>query len=298
MLKIVNILKEDQKSNDRFDNHLDTLQNRKLLNFISKNINLENFNKSKQKTLILHPFDNKIYNVKHFIRSVLFINEGTKMSELLWLIFLNGDINYLKDELKTFDNFQVYVVNWWSSIEEDWSEEEVDCYECSGDGVQDEDCDMCQGTGEEESDEKDEEGNPIMVECPDCEGEGEVSNDCDYCSGRGYEMEEYDEYVIEEWQSTFLSPNKDIKPPLRKPVKSNTNYIPVPRINELYDTWLDKSSNKSLILFNETIVDERRETSKSYLSDMEGKIMSFSSQSLEDYGFELFLRDFMFGENV
>ena len=45
MLKIVNILKEDQKSNDRFDNHLDTLQNRKLLNFISKNINLENFNK-------------------------------------------------------------------------------------------------------------------------------------------------------------------------------------------------------------------------------------------------------------
>ena len=229
------------------------------------------------------------------------------MSELLWLIFLNGDINYLKDELKTFDNFQVYVVNWWSSIEEDWSEEEVDCYECSGDGVQDEDCDMCQGTGEEESDEKDEEGNPEMVECPDCEGKGEVSNDCDYCGGRGYEMEEYDEYVIEEWQSTFLSLNKDIKSPLRKPVKSNTNYTPVPRINtddELYeadveyDTWLDKSSNKPLILFNETIVDERRETRKSYLSDMEGKIISFSSESLEDYGFELFLRDFMFGENV
>ena len=51
-----------------------------------------------------------------------------------------------------------------------------------------EDCEMCLGSGEEESGEQDEEGDPIMEPCPDCEGTGEVSNDCDWCAGGGYEQ--------------------------------------------------------------------------------------------------------------
>ena len=48
---------------------------------------------------------------------------------------------------------------------------------------------MCDGTGEEESGEEDEEGDPLMVSCVDCEGTGEVANDCDWCGGSGYESE-------------------------------------------------------------------------------------------------------------
>ncbi len=276
--------------NNYHHDKLDTPQNRKLLNFISKNINLENFNKSKQTQNSLQTLDNKFYNVRHFIHSVLFINDGTKMAELLWLIFLNGDINYLKDNLNTSSDFQIYIVNYWSSMDQVAEEKEVDCNECDGYGVEEEECNMCQGTGEEESgDTTDKEGQPIMVECPECEGEGEVSNDCDYCNGSGYEMEEFAEYVIEEWESTYLSLNKDIKSPS---TTDNPNKLePVQ-----YLPWRKKDINKPLILINDKFVDEHRDEDDYYFLDKEDKIISFSSESLEDYGFEIFLKNFMYGE--
>ena len=212
------------------------------------------------------------------------------MAELLWLIFLNGDINYLKDNLNTSSDFQIYIVNYWSSMDQVAEEKEVDCNECDGYGVEEEECNMCQGTGEEESgDTTDKEGQPIMVECPECEGEGEVSNDCDYCNGSGYEMEEFAEYVIEEWESTYLSLNKDIKSPS---TTDNPNKLEPAQ----YLPWRKKDINKPLILINDKFVDEHRDEDDYYFLDKEDKIISFSSESLEDYGFEIFLKNFMYGE--
>ena len=268
---------------------LDTPTNRRLLNIIATNLpeDLSNiyYNKS-------NPFLRQMRDVKRFIKNTLYIEDPAKIAQLLWLIFLNGDIDYLKDDLDISTDFQVYEIFYYTEMEEEQEEREIDCSQCDGYGQKNEDCEMCQGSGEEESGEKDEEGKPIMVTCPDCEGTGEVSNDCDWCGGGGYEHEEYIEYVIEEWRNVYVSQKENIKAPptITYPYKG-----PDPANNKVeaadFNKWIRSIPKEELILITENFQDRIKEEYDEYVGEESGRIYSYESLLIGDMGVSRFLRD-------
>ena len=290
MLKLTTILKEDY-----IRSMLDNPTNRRLLNIIATNLpeDLSNiyYNKS-------NPFLRQMRDVKRFIKNTLYIEDPAKIAQLLWLIFLNGDIDYLKDDLDISTDFQVYEIFYYTEMEEEQEEREIDCSQCDGYGQKNEDCEMCQGSGEEESGEKDEEGKPIMVTCPDCEGTGEVSNDCDWCGGGGYETEDFIEYTIQEWRNVYVSKKENIKAPptLSYPYKSpgHTGEATDPAS---FNQWIRSIPKEELILITENYQDTTREEYDSYVEEESGIINSFESLPLEEIGFSTFLRDNLFGQS-
>lgn len=286
MLKLVKILKEEKGGAD--PHNLDTPINRKLLNIISKHNDLGKIIRSTHRPII-----EQLAGVIQFIKNTLFIEDNIIMSQLLWLIFINGDINYLKDPISTSTDLQLYIIWWYSEIDESWDEREESCAECDGYGTQDEECNMCSGTGEEESGDTDKEGQPIMVECPDCDGTGEVSNDCIQCGGSGYQLEDYTEYVVEEWKSVFISPDKNIKAPptIAHPYSAITTKDVKP-FN--FEQWLGEQEQQSLILIWDAQEEEIRSEEKWNVEDSAENILEFNSQLLDDYGFTYFLKEYMY----
>ena len=117
MLKLTTILKEDY-----LPKLLDNPTNRRLLNIIAKNTDLSNIHYNKS-----NPFLRQMGYVKRFIKDTLFIDDPMKIAELLWIIFLNGDIDYLKDTFIISTDFQVYEIYYYMEMEEEEDEREVDC---------------------------------------------------------------------------------------------------------------------------------------------------------------------------
>ena len=119
MLKLTTILKEDY-----IRSMLDNPTNRRLLNIIATNLpeDLSNiyYNKS-------NPFLRQMRDVKKFIKNTLYIEDAAKTAQLLWLIFLNGDIDYLKDDLDISTDFQVYEIYYYTDMEDEQEDREVDC---------------------------------------------------------------------------------------------------------------------------------------------------------------------------
>ena len=109
MLKLTTILKEDY-----LPKLLDNPTNRRLLNIIAKNTDLSTiyYNKS-------NPFLRQMGYVKRFIKDTLFIDDPMKIAELLWIIFLNGDIDYLIDDIKVSTDFQVYEIYYYMEMEQE-----------------------------------------------------------------------------------------------------------------------------------------------------------------------------------
>ena len=94
MLKLTTILKEDYISS-----MLDNTTNRRLLNIIAKNNDLSTiyYNKS-------NPFLRQMRYVKKFIKDTLYIEDAAKTAQLLWLIFLNGDIEWRHSSVDSSDD--------------------------------------------------------------------------------------------------------------------------------------------------------------------------------------------------
>lgn len=281
MLKLTTILKEDY-----LRDVLDNPTNRRLLNIIAKNNDLSNIRYNSS-----NPFLRQMSPIKRFIKDSLFIVDPMKIAELLWIIFLNGDIDYLKDELNTSTDFQVYEVYYYTEMEEEEEDREVDCSDCDGYGQKTEECEMCNGTGEEEEGE-DEEGVPIMVDCVDCTGTGEVDNDCDVCAGSGYETEEYIYYEVEEWRAVYLSKDKNITmpPTISYPYESIRTKEIESREPIYFNEWVGYIPKEELILITEEFIDRLTEEHESYVEDESGKINSIESESIDELGLWGFLK--------
>jgi len=288
MLKLTTILKEDY-----IRTMLDNPTNRRLLNIIAKNNDLSTiyYNKS-------NPFLRQMHDVKQFIKDTLYIEDEAQVAQLLWIIFLNGDIDYLKDDLDISTDFQVYEIYYYTDMEEEEEDREIDCDSCDGYGQKTEDCDMCQGTGEEETGEKDEDGDPIMQECPDCEGTGDIDNDCDWCAGSGSQTEDFVEYTVEEWRNVYVSKKKNIKAP---PTITYPYNSPDPDGDYadpmLLYRFIRDMPKEELILITENFMDNMREEYASYVEEESGRIQSFESLPMEEIGFSRFLRDNLYGES-
>jgi len=289
MLKLTTILKEDY-----LPSLLDNPTNRRLLNIIAKNNDLSNIHYNKS-----NPFVRQMRGVKRFIKDTLYIEDAAKIGQLLWIIFLNGDIDYLKDDLDISTDFEVYEVFYYTDMEEEQEEREIDCSECDGYGQQQDECSMCQGTGEEESGEEDEEGDPIMEPCPDCEGTGEVSNDCDWCGGGGYEQEDFTEYKINEWRNVYVSKNKNIKAPpsISYPYTGRGENQSMWTEPASFNEWIKTIPNEELILITENFQGSTREEYEEYVGEEAGRINSFESLPIDEHGFSRFLRDNIFGDS-
>ena len=288
MLKLTTILKEDY-----IRSMLDNPTNRRLLNIIAKNNDLSPiyYNKS-------NPFLRQMRYVKKFIKDTLYIEDPATTAQLLWLIFLNGDIDYLKDDLDISTDFQVYEIFYYTDMEEEEEERDIDCDSCDGYGQKTEDCDMCQGTGEEETGEKDEDGDPIMQECPDCEGTGDIDNDCDWCAGSGSETEEYIEYTVEEWRNVYVSKKENIKAPPTISYPYNSPEETADYADPMdFNRWIRDIPQGELILITENFMDSTREEYESYVDDESGRINSFESLPMDEIGFSRFLRDNLYGES-
>jgi len=288
MLKITQILKEDY-----IHTLLDNPTNRRLLNIIAKNNDLSNIRYNKS-----YAFLRQMGHIKRFIKDTLYIVDPMKIGELLWVIFLNGDIDYLIDDIDVSTDYQVYEIHYYTEMTEEEEEREVDCSNCDGYGSNDEDCQMCDGSGEEEMG-TDEEGEPIMEPCPDCEGTGEVANDCDWCAGSGYELEEYTEYEVEEWRNVYISKNRNFKcpPTTSTPFKggnTENDWTTPASFNE----WIKSIPKEELILITEEFIDRIKEDYSSYVEDESGKIESCESLHMDDpmIGFHRFLKDNLWGK--
>jgi len=288
MLKLTTLLKEDY-----IQSLLDNPTNRRLLNIIAKNNDLSDIRYNKSNNFL-----RQMSPVKRFIKDTLFIDDPMKIGELLWVIFLNGDIDYLVDDIKISTDFQVYEVYYYMEMESEEDEREIDCSECDGYGQKTEDCDMCAGSGEEESGEEDEEGDPIMVSCIDCEGTGEVDNDCDWCGGSGYESEEFTQYTVEEWRNVYISKNKNIEcpPTMSDPFRGNTeNDWSAPMD---FNRWIRDIPKEELILITEEFQERLTEEYESYVEEESGRIRSCEVLHMDDpmIGFRRFLKDNLWGK--
>lgn len=209
MIRFKDILKESED--------LDTLVNRKLLNIVAKKFDL-NFKYNDWNKPILDQM--RRIGMINFMDQTLVL-DYQKITELCWLIFLNGPIDYLSDPIKTDETFYVYEVGYYGEIQYEEVELDGDCVHCDGDGTQNNDCQDCGGSGEYDYGEGE-------VECEDCVGVGEVEYDCFNCEGSGVDYFTEDEYYLTDNTVIFYSN----EPNLDKPKVEETNF----------DGWYEENS--------------------------------------------------------
>jgi len=284
MIKLTNILKEESvKKEFQF---LDTPVNRRLLNVVNKQ--LPDTVKKTHHYFELQDGDVEIWDItipiQHFLRDSLFITESKYRGQLIWLILLNGDIDYLNGKMITQYNGYLYEMGYYSAMESDWSDRQEECYECDGYGTTTAECSSCMGSGEEESGEEDEEGVPIMITCPECEGSGEMDNDCDECGGSGEVGEEYEEFSIELWEMLFLS-RENIPYPstLVAPIYQEKEDGTRKRVDALpFPVFMDEY-RKKIINIHQFYVDEVREEYESYVEEESDNIDEFRKYKIDEY---------------
>lgn len=254
MIKFKDILRESKD--------LDTLVNRKLLNVVAKNFDL-NFRYNDWNMPILDQMRSR--GIFNFLDQTMVL-DYQKITELCWLIFLNGPIDYLTDPLKTDETFYVYEVGYYSEISEDEVEVDGDCGDCDGDGTQNNDCQGCGGSGEYDYGEGE-------VECEDCVGVGEVETECWNCEGSGVTNFYDDEFHITDNTIIFYSN----EPNLDKPKVEETKF----------EDWYEENSGL-LISMTEKWVDTESSFERSELEDNEGTVSIFYPQGDISYDNTIF----------
>ena len=282
MIKFTNILKENS-SNKEFE-FLNTPTNRRLLNVVNKQIPervrvshtyFENAPSTTEISDITRP-------IQMFLRDSLFITESKHRGQLIWLILLNGDIDYLNGDMITDYKGYLYEMGYYSAVDSEWDSRQEECYECDGYGTSTDECSSCAGSGEEESGEE-EEGTPIMITCPECNGSGEMDNDCDECGGGGETTEEYEEFIVELWEMIFLSkenipyPSTLVTPLYQEREdgsKKRVDALPFPVFMEEY--------RKKIINISQFYVDDIREEYESHVEDEGDNIDEFRKYEIDD----------------
>lgn len=249
MIKFKDILRESKD--------LDTLVNRKLLNIVAKKFDL-NFKYNDWESPILDQMRRK--GIFNFLDQTMVL-DYQKITELCWLIFLNGSIDYLTDPIKTDETFYVYEVGYYSDISEDEVDVDGDCGDCDGDGTQNNDCQGCGGSGEYDYGEGE-------VECEDCLGVGEVEGDCWNCEGSGVDYFHETEYHITDNTIIFYSN----EPNLDKPKVEETKF----------EDWYEENSGL-LISMTERWSDTESSFEKSELGDKEETVSIFYPQGEINY---------------
>jgi len=283
MIKFTNILKEES-SNKEFE-YLDTPTNRRLLNVVNKQI--------PERVRVSHTYfvnapttmdmSDITRPIQIFLRDSLFITESKHRGQLIWLISLNGNIDYLNGDMITDYKGYLYEMGYYSGVDSEWESRQEECYECDGYGTVPDECDMCNGNGEVEDDVT-EEGEPIMITCPECEGSGEMDSDCNECGGSGETTEEYEEFTVELYEMIFLSKENIPYPStLAKPVyqeredgsKKRVDALPFPVFMEEY--------RKKIIIISQFFVDDIREEYESHVEDEGDNIDEFRKRDIDDY---------------
>lgn len=258
-----NTLKEGQlKFNSDDTQTLDTKMNRKLLNIVAKKFDL-NFRYNDWNNPILDQM--RRGGIFNFLDQTMVL-DYQKITELCWLIFLNGPIDYLTDPLKTDETFYVYEVGYYSEISEDEVEVDGECGDCDGDGTQNNDCQGCGGSGEYDYGEGE-------VECEDCVGVGEVETECWNCEGSGVTYFYDDEFHITDNTIIFYSN----EPNLDKPKVEETKF----------EDWYEENSGL-LISMTEKWVDTESSFERSELEDTEGTVSIFYPQGDISYDNTIF----------
>ena len=283
MIKFTKILKEEYDKKEFM--YLDNPTNRRLLNVVNKQ--LSDIVKKSHHYFHLEDSDVEIEDmilpIQMFLRNSLFITESNHRGQLIWLILLNGDIDYLKGDIITQYKGYLYEMGYYSAIESDWSDRQEDCYKCDGYGTNTDECSSCAGSGEEESGEE-EEGTPIMITCPECNGSGEMDNDCDECGGGGETTEEYEEFTVALWEMIFLSqenipyPSTLVAPQYQEKEdgsKKRVDALPFPVFMDEY--------RKKIINISQFYVDEMREEYESYVEDEGDNIEEFRKYKMGEY---------------
>ena len=218
-----NMLKEEQlKFNSDKTQTLDNKNNRRLLNLVSKQFNL-NFKYNDYSKPIIAQMRRE--GIPRFMDEILDL-DYQKIVDLCWLIFLNGKIDYLNDPLKTNETFYVYELGYYSDIYSEEEEVEGECSGCDGYGTINDECQTCQGAGVYDYTGEGEE------ECADCYGGGDVENDCWECQGSGTLYYNEDEYHVAE-ETLILYSNE---PNLDKPIVGKT----------LFEKWYE--DNEALLI--------------------------------------------------
>ena len=247
MIKFKDILSESED--------LDTLVNRKLLNIVAKSFDL-NFKYNDLNNPILDQIRRE--GIINFMDQTLVL-DYQKITELCWLIFLNGPIDYLTDPIKTDETFYVYEVGYYGEISEDEVDMDGDCGDCDGSGEAENECPECQGSGEYDYGEGE-------VECEVCGGEGEIEDDCFNCEGSGVDYFTEDEYHLTDNTLIFYSN----EPNLDKPLKNETGW-------ENFEKWYEENSGVLI-----PMVDKWSDTEASFdredFEDEEGKISEYYPQ--------------------
>jgi hypothetical protein len=249
MIKFKDILRESKD--------LDTLVNRKLLNIVAKKFDL-NFKYNDWESPILDQMRRK--GIFNFLEQTMVL-DYQKITELCWLIFLNGPIDYLTDTIKTDETFYVYEVGYYSDISEDEVDIDGDCGDCDGDGTQNNDCQGCQGSGEYDYGEGE-------VECEDCLGVGEVEGDCWNCEGSGVDYFQETEYHITDNTIIFYSNEPDLDKPNVEETK--------------FENWYEENSGV-LISMTDKWSDTESSFERSELEDNEGTVSIFYPQGDINY---------------
>ena len=251
-----NMLKEEQlKFNSDDTQTLDTLLNRKLLNIVAKKFDL-NFRYNDLSNPIIDQMRRQ--GIFNFLDQTMVL-DYQKITELCWLIFLNGPIDYLTDPIKTDETFYVYEVGYYSEISEDEVDIDGDCGDCDGDGTQNNDCQGCQGSGEYDYGEGE-------VECEDCGGGGEVEDDCWNCEGTGIDYFQETEYHLTDNTLIFYSN----EPNLDKPLKTETGW-------ENFEKWYEENSGV-LIPMEDKWSDTESSFERDDFEDVEGSISEYYPQ--------------------
>ena len=235
--------------------NLDTLLNRKLLNIVAKKFDL-NFRYNDLSNPIIDQMRSK--GIFNFLDQTMVL-DYQKITELCWLIFLNGPIDYLTDPIKTDETFYVYEVGYYGEIQEDEVELDGDCGDCDGYGETTNECPECQGSGEYDYGEGD-------VECEICAGAGEIEDDCFNCEGSGVDYRIEDEYHLTDNTLIFYSN----EPNLDKPLKTETGW-------ENFEKWYEENSGVLI-----PMVDKWSDTESSFerddFEDVEGSISEYYPQ--------------------
>ena len=283
MIKFTHILKEESSINEF--GFLDNPTNRRLLNVVNKQIpqrvevSHEHFHNTNADTEI----GDIINPIRRFLRDTLFITDQYHRGQLIWLLLLNGNIDYLKEDIITEYKGYLYEMGYFTAMEEDWNQRNEECYDCDVYGTTQDECTSCLGSGEEESGETDDDGNPIMIECPECEGSGEMENDCDECGGSGEFYEDYEEYSVELWEMLFLSkdnipyPSTLHAPQYKELADGGQSRIPALTFPE----FMDKYRNK-IINIQQFFVEEIKEEYEAYVEDEADNVDEFRKYKLEE----------------
>jgi len=261
MIRFKDILKESED--------LDTIVNRKLLNIVAKKFDL-NFRYGDLSNPIMDQMRSK--GIFNFLDQTMVL-DYQQITELCWLIFLNGPIDYLSDPIKTDETFYVYEVGYYGEIQYEEVELDGDCGDCDGYGETTNECPECQGSGEYDYGE----GN---VECELCGGEGEgIEIECRNCEGSGVDYFTEDEYHLTDNTVIFYSN----EPNLDKPIKEETNF----------EKWYE--DNAALLI---PMVDRWADTEASFeetdFEDTEGTVSVYYPQgdiSFDNIRFRTYFRN-------